>query len=198
MDIWRAGIDAAGTKEEGAIVSRVEEAYDWWIQNFNRARGKVFLCKGSSRKMPGKLSIGKVLETTPNGRQINRYGMQIIELNTQVLKRLFNHAIKQAQEKASGAAYLHKDMDPRYFKHITAESEDDSGNFVRIRPDNHWFDCEAMQHALISRELHGGIERISQRRPQPAPAPTPKPPTPTENPYTTGRMGDGMNPYTRR
>jgi hypothetical protein len=91
-------------------------------------------------------------------------------------------------------------MDPRYFKHITAEAEDADGNFVRLRPDNHWLDCESMQQGLISRELHGGIDSVS-RRGQAQAQPTPqKPAEPTENPYTTGRnSGTGkINPYTGR
>lgn len=175
--VWRAGIDIGGTKDEESLVSRTEEAYDWYIQNHYRARRRMYLCKGSSRSMPTKVNVGKILETTPSGKKINRYGLQVLELNTPVLKRLFQHGIKQAIEKGSQAAYLHKDMPPQYYRHITAEAENDQGEFERLRKDNHWFDCEAMQHGLISREIEGGIDLLARwlaenaRKNQPKTAP---------------------------
>jgi terminase, large subunit len=199
LGIWRSGIDTGGTKEDGALVSRTEEAYSWWIENYGNTRQRAFLCKGSSRSLPSKIKIGKVLETMPSGRQINRYGMQIVEMNTPVLKRLFLHGIKQAMEGGSGAAHLHAEMPPQYYRHITAEAEDDSGNFVRLRPDNHWLDCEATQYGLISRELSGGVDQLARSH-QVAPPSTPaQPPQPKQpNPYTAGRTDTGVNPYTRR
>jgi terminase, large subunit len=157
---WRGALDIGGTKEEGKDVSRTEEAESWWIQNRRRAKRKIFLCKGSSRSMPTKISIGKILETTPSGKKIAHGGLQIIELNTPVLKDLFFHAIDRAAENASGAAYLNDQIPDSYFRHITAEAKDNDGNYVKIGKDNHLLDCEMQQFGMISRELFGGIDRL--------------------------------------
>lgn len=198
MEIWRTGLDTGGSKEEGQMISRTEEAYSWWISEYHRARGRVFLCKGASRAMPNKVEIGKIMETTPSGKKINRYCLQIVTLNTQALKRLFLHGLQQAIAKQQHAAHLFKDTPKQYYQQITAEAEDENGEFVRLRPDNHAFDCEASQYAMISRELHGGVDKLSARRPQQQ---APQPPAPSQatapNPFTGG-TASGINPYTGR
>jgi phage terminase large subunit GpA-like protein len=198
MGCWRGALDVGGTKEEGKDISRTEEAEAWWVDNRRRTRGRIFLCKGSSKtSMPTKISIGKILETTPSGKKIAHGGLQIVELNTGSLKDLFFHALDQAVKKESGAAFLSADTPDSYFKHITAEVKEHDGAYRRIGRDNHWLDCEMMHRALVSRELHGGIEAVARRhqpsasRPaQPVRADTP------ENPYLAG-SGSG-NPYIQR
>jgi len=157
LGCWRGALDIGGSKELGKEVSRTEEAESWWIQNRHRARRKIFLCKGSSRSLPTMVNIGKILETTPSGKKIAHGGLQIIELNTGALKDLFFHAINQASDKSSGAAYLNSKTPDTYFRHITAEAKDEHGNYIRIGKDNHWLDCEMMQQGMVSRELYGGM-----------------------------------------
>lgn len=202
LGIWRAGLDTGGTKEDGQLISRTEEAYSWWINEYHLARGRVFLCKGSSRAMSNKLDIGKIMETTPSGKKINRYCLQIVTLNTPVLKRLFLHGIGQAIQHQQQAAHLFANTPRHYYQQITAEAEDENGDFVRLRPDNHALDCEATQYALISRELHGGIDQLSRN--MRATAQTVKKNLvqnstgePAPNPFTGGSFGGG-NPYTGR
>ena len=148
--------------------------------------------------MPRKLDIGKIMETTPSGQKINRYCMQIVTLNTPQLKRLFLHGLEQARNHGQQAAHIFKDAPRHYYAQITAEAEDAEGNFERLRPDNHAFDCEATQYAMISRELHGGVDKLSARRPQQQ---APQPPAPSQatapNPFTGGTPS-GINPYTGR
>ena len=148
--------------------------------------------------MPQILNVGKVLASTPSGRKIDSYGLRIVTLSTQELKRLFLHGLQQAIEKGSQAAYLHKNMPPQYYRHITAEAETDSGDFERIRPDNHLFDCEATQYAMVNRLLFGGADRFVRAQPQQqAPQPPAQPQPPAPNPFTGGSFGGG-NPYTGR
>lgn len=162
MYCWRGAIDIGGSKEEGKDVSRTEEAYDWYISEWHRARRRVYLCKGSSRTLPTSLSMGKILEVTPSGKKIDRWGLQILELNTTRLKNLFFHGLKQAKEKGSKAAYLSTGTPDQYFRHITAEVIDANGEYKKIRTDNHWLDCEMMGYGIVSRELVGGLDGLAR------------------------------------
>lgn len=162
MYCWRGALDIGGSKEEGKEVSRTEEAYEWYISEWHRARRRVYLCKGSSRALPTSLNVGKILEVTPSGKKIDRWGLQILELNTTRLKNLFFHGLKQAREKASKAAYISKGIPDQYFRHITAEVIDANGEYKKIRPDNHWLDCEMMGYGIVSRELVGGLDGLAR------------------------------------
>lgn len=197
LGCWRAALDIGGTKEEGKLISRTEEAQEWWIRNRIRAKRKVFLCKGSSRTLPTKLTIGKILETTPSGKKIGGAGLQIIELNTQQLKDLFFHALDKACKHEASGAHLPSDIADAYFRHITAEAKENDGSYKRLSRDNHWLDCEMMQQGMISGELFGGLEVVRRMAHAPATAPTPQTPPPQpkkpqENPFLAGRG----NPFT--
>ncbi len=206
MGCWRGALDVGGTKEEGKDISRTEEAEAWWVDNRRRTRGRVFLCKGSSKtSMPTKISIGKILETTPSGKKIAHGGLQIVELNTVSLKDLFFHALDQAINQESGAAFLSSDTPDAYFKHITAEAKDHDGTYIRLGRDNHWLDCEMMHRGLASRELHGGIEAVARRSKNiPPTQKQPEEQKPVENkpveenPYLGRPSGPTINPYLRR
>ena len=197
LGIWRAMLDIGGTKSDGALVSRTEEAEDWWISNRLRGRRKVFLCKGSSRSMPTKIKMGAILETLPSGKRIEHGGLRIVELNTGTLKGLFMHQLQQAGEGGSRAAYLHADTPEQYFRHITSEAQDDTGAWRLVKGrDNHWLDCEMMQQAAVCAELLGGLDAVARaiqprqqiQQPQQKQQPAPR----RDDPFTRGTMRDPL------
>jgi phage terminase large subunit GpA-like protein len=195
--VWRAMLDIGGTKGDGALVSRTEEAEDWWVRNRLRGRRKVFLCKGSSRSMPTKIKMGAILETLPSGKRIEHGGLRIVELDTGTLKGLFMHQLQQAAEGGSRAARLHANTPQQYFRHITSEAQDDTGAWHLVKGrDNHWLDCEMMQQAAVCAELLGGLDAVARTNQPKPPAPTPKPKpesvTRRDDPWTRGTMRDPL------
>lgn len=163
MKIWRAGVDTGGTKKYEDM-SMTEETY-WWLRKNATGRGcRVWGTKGSSNPFPGKIRIGKPLDKTPSGKPMPG-GLQIIQLDTNDLKDAFHYRLRQAIEGGPQAAYLHGDTDDSYIKQITAEEKqiNDKGavEWVAIRKDNHYLDCECGCLVLAEPEwIGGGVELV--------------------------------------
>ena len=157
--IWRAAIDTGGGKVQSDWdPSMTEQAY-WWIRK-NMGRGcLIWGTKGSARELTGKVSTGKFLDRMPSGKPIEG-GLQLVILDTDKLKDQYHYRLQQAIEGEDQAAYLHKDTEETYARHIMAEEKqlDDKGlqTWVQIRPDNHLFDCEVLNMAVSDPEWIGG------------------------------------------
>lgn len=167
MRVWRAGIDTGGTVSEGQ--SMTEEAY-WWIRRNGIGRGaRVWGTKGSSVSLAGKISPGKPLDKTPSGKPIPG-GLQIIMLDTEKFKDAYHYRIHQAMERLPMGAYLHAETTTEYVNHILAEEKrrDRSGieSWVRVKKDNHLFDCEIIAMACADPEWPGGGVHLLGIRPQ--------------------------------
>lgn len=165
MKVWRAGIDTGGGKKYQNM-SMTEETY-FWIRSHMGKGCFLWGTKGSSTPLPGKIRINKPLDTTPSGKALIG-GLQVIQLNTDMLKDTFHYRLGQAAKQGDQAAYLHKDTDATYVRHILAEEKrkDNRGHvsWVQTADRNDLLDCEAGCIALASPEWPGGgVNLIANR-----------------------------------
>lgn len=195
MRIWRVMIDTGGSRGEGAFVSRTEEAYGWVARNHRRCFGRVFACKGSSRAMATALHIGQPIERTPTGKPIPG-GIQVVSINTDALKEEFFGRLQRAADgEERGGAWLHRETGEQYARQITAEelrTTKRGQEWVRLRPDNHYLDCEVLCLAGASRELWGGVVGLrhpSAKQQSEQPRQQQQPARPRENPHLRGTIG---------
>lgn len=160
MPIWRALIDTGGGA--GQIdydPSMTEQAY-WWIRDNATGRGcNIYGVKGATRPLAGKIHIGKPLDQTPAGKPLPT-GIRLIHLNTDSLKDQFHFRLKKALEGEIQGAYLHRETGTDYAKQILAEekivNEKGLPEWIAIRRDNHFLDCECMAHVAADPEFIGG------------------------------------------
>lgn len=194
--VWRMLIDTGGSKSADAYISRTEEAYLWIRKNAGRGV-QLFACKGSSRTMATKLSIGQPIDKTPSGKPL-KGGIRIVQVNTQAIKDAIWWKIERTNESPElpGNFWIHADTDDVYINQITAEEKrrDKAGNaeWVQVKKDNHLLDCEVYAYAAADPELLGGIRGMlrataiitQQQRQAPKQELTAKPKKP--NPYLEG------------
>lgn len=167
MQIWRAGIDTGGGK--GAMETDptlTEQAY-YWIRKNGVGRGCLcFGTKGSSHPLAGKIHAGKRLDQTPSGKAIPG-GLQIILLDTDAWKNAYHYRLKQAIDDGAMAAWLHSETGADYAKQIMAEelriNQKGLQEWVRVKPDNHYLDCECVAMAVADPEWIGGGVNILAR-----------------------------------
>lgn len=192
--VWRVMIDSGGTKSTEAHISRTQEVYNWIIKNRGRLGGRAYPCKGSSTSMATKLSIGRPLDKMPDGKPLTD-GIQIVRINTQLMKDIFFWRINDAGDDTPGSIYLHRETPDWYAKQLTAEEKQADRKtravlWTQIRKDNHMLDCECLCDAGADVEMFGGVARIHlPKKPAEAPAaPAPKP-QPKQNPWSSGTLG---------
>ena len=202
LPVWRVGIDSGGTKARNVSVSRTEEVYEWFRRNRNRG-AKIFICKGSSRDLGTDISLGKPLERLPSGKALPvGHGLQVLEINTDRMKERFFYRLGLAQKHEDMGAYLEATADNRYASQITAEEKRlGKGGAVewhKLRPDNHMLDCEALQMAMASGELYGGVAVLRPPEPPPPASETPMPRGPNNIAKMRGEQTqEGGNPWNR-
>ena len=167
LGIARAGIDTGGGTQYDSDISITEEAYNWIRSHRIGPNGcRVWGTKGASQSLSGKIRVGKPLDRTPSGKPIPG-GLQIIQLDTEKFKDLFVWRLEQAMERKSMAAYLPKDVSSEYLDHITAEEKRPDSKerirWVRVRKNNHLFDCEVIAAATADPEWPiGGINLLKK------------------------------------
>ena len=170
VPVWRACLDTGGGLHSSGK-SSTEYVYDWFIRNRFRGIG-LFLFKGSSRVLPGKLHVGKPLEKLPSGVKVPPgVLLQIVELDTVQLKDEFFWRLEKARNKETGAAYLPQDIDQDYVRQITSEEKVTTARGrieykVKGSRANHLLDCEQMQLALVSPQLGGGVRIVTAPKPK--------------------------------
>lgn len=182
--IFRALVDTGGTKKYEDM-TMTEETYFWLLKN--RGRGGVALWggKGSSTVLPGKLSLGNEILSTPSGKKLSG-ALRIVSVDTEKAKDQYHFRLALAANPETrdlpGAAFLHKDVGMDYVGQILAEQKqlDDKGREVWVnvhgRP-NHLFDCEVNCGACVEMEFPGGGLRLlaggQTNKQQPAAKPQP-------------------------
>lgn len=175
MRIWRTAIDTGGGKKYENM-SMTEETYHY-IRDLRQKGIRVWATKGNPKPFPGPeiLKVGKPLEKTPSGKPMPG-GLKIVSLDTHKLKNKFHSRLQSAIENdGERPAYLHQDVGIEYARQILAEElrMDEQGHeeWVPVRNDNHWLDCECGCIALAEPEWEGGgvnliapIQRSGNRR----------------------------------
>lgn len=192
MGIWRIGIDTGGGMNDESGISSTEWVYQWYFKNMRR-RGQIILCKGSSTRLPEEIKIGDPILTLPSGKKLPQ-SLRLVLIDTNKVKDLLFYRVKQATaETPICPAYVSHEEKDEYFKQLTSEHKVLEGRRVIWKQngsqDNHLLDCEAMQMAISSRLLRGGVFLI--REPvgiiSPAVVKTNLPRQPKgPNPYTEG------------
>ncbi len=155
MRIWRAGIDTGGGAKSDNM-SMTEETYFWLRKNAVGRGCRVWGTKGSSRAMASKLTVGRPLDKAPSGRPLPG-GLQIVSMNTGIIKDMVHYRLNQARDGGTMAAYLHSETGADYARQLLAEGKDDmTDTWVQFRRDNHLLDCEVIAHLLADPEWPGG------------------------------------------
>ncbi len=167
MRIFRACVDTGGSKKFEDM-TMTEETYFWLIAN--RGRGGVALwgTKGSSTTLPGMLSLGSGIVSTPSGKKLPE-ALRLISVDSQKAKDQFhyrlNTAVKEETRDLPGAGFLHSGVGDDYVAQLLAEEKqlDEKGHEVWVnvhqRP-NHLFDAEVLAAACVEMEFPGGGLRL--------------------------------------
>lgn len=159
LSIWRAGLDTGGGKNRIENVSMTEQAYLWLASNMVGRGCYVYGCKGSSMPLMGKVKMGSSIDKTPSGAPLPG-GMRLIMLDTDRLKDSFHFRLQRAIDHMPTAAYLHSETQIDYAIQILAEekrlSERGVEEWVQVKKDNHYLDCEVLTHACADQEWPGG------------------------------------------
>jgi phage terminase large subunit GpA-like protein len=157
MRVFRALRDTGGS-----------EVYYWLVKN--RGRGGVALwgSKGSSSNMPGMLSVGNAIISTPSGKKLPDV-LRLIMVNTDKAKDQYHYRLQLASKDETrslpGAAFLHADTGVDYAAQILAEQKqlNDKGHEewvnVHQRP-NHLLDADLLAMACVEMEFPGGGLRL--------------------------------------
>lgn len=167
MGIWRAAVDIGGGDRDDGIT--MTEDTEIWLHS-NKYRGvKIWATKGSSSAMGVKCKVGANIEKTPAGKPLPG-GVQLVMLNTDMLKEAFHHRLTLAAAGEPQGSYLHSETDSTYFSHITAEEKQrdpktGKEEWVKIRARNDLLDCEVMSLALVDHSWPvGGLNLIAAMR----------------------------------
>lgn len=167
LRIFRAAIDTGGsTKSE--FMTMTEETYFWIIKNRGRGGCALWGTKGSSSPMPGMLSVGNAILSTPAGKKLPE-ALRIISVDTGKAKDQFHYrlalASKEETRSLPGAAFLHADTGEDYAAQILAEekqlNERGHEEWVNVhqRP-NHLLDAEILAASCVEMEFPGGGLRL--------------------------------------
>jgi phage terminase large subunit GpA-like protein len=164
---FRALVDTGGGKKFETM-TMTEETYFWLIKN--RGRGGVALwgSRGASYAMPGMLSLGAGIVSTPSGKKLPE-ALRILSVDTSKAKDQYHFRLQMAMKEETrglpGAAFLHADTGADYVAQILAEEKqvNDKGNeeWVNVhgRP-NHLLDAELLAAACVEMEFPGGGLRL--------------------------------------
>jgi phage terminase large subunit GpA-like protein len=170
MRIFRALRDTGGG-EKYDDMSMTEESYLWILCNRGRGGCAIWGSKGSSRALPGMLSIGNEILATPAGKKLPG-ALRIISIDTEKAKDQFHYRLQLASKDDTrslpGALFLHAETGAEYAAQILAEEKqliDKHEEWVNVhqRP-NHLFDAEILAAACVEMEFPGGGLRLLAAR----------------------------------
>ena len=136
----------------------------------NKGRGGLALwgTKGSSKNLPGMMSVGNGIVSTPSGKKLPE-ALRLLMIDTDKMKDQYHYRIKMAADPETrelpGAAFLHSATGEDYAAQVLAEEKqlDDKGRDVWTnvhgRP-NHLFDADLLSMAGVEMEFPGGGLRL--------------------------------------
>lgn len=114
-----------------------------------RFRGRVFATKGSSHKLQRPLV--KQRPDVNRKAEIDKYGLELIRLDTDHWKSWVHERIKWPKEQL-GAWHLHEKVDEYYCRQLVAEqrvvNDDGKAEWIERSRQNHYLDVEAMLAAV--------------------------------------------------
>ncbi len=164
---FRACVDTGGSRKFEDM-TMTEETYFWLIRNRRRGGLALWGTKGASHAIPGMLSLGAGIVSTPAGKKLPE-ALRILSVDTAKAKDQFHFrlqlAAKEDTRSQPGAAFLHADTGPDYVSQILAEEkqQDEKGReeWVNIHNRaNHLFDAEILAAACVEMEFPGGGLRL--------------------------------------
>lgn len=125
-----------------------------------RFKGWAYPTKGQeTQDKPVKPAL---IDVNHEGKVIKK-GLQLWHLNSDYFKTWVHDRVEQDPD--SSGWYLPQDIDEDYCKQIVAEAkvEKASGRtaWVRLKPDNHYLDCEYMQAATA--QIYGLLRRVDNK-----------------------------------
>jgi phage terminase large subunit GpA-like protein len=181
MRIFRAAVDTGGGKKYEDM-TMTEETYFWLLKNRGRGGVNVWGTKGSSTVLPGMLSLGPAIMSTPAGKKLPG-ALRILSVDTHKAKDQFHYRLALAanpdDRNLPGAAFLHKDVSADYVAQILAEQKQINEKGIeewvnKHQRPNHLFDAEVLCAACAEMEFPGGglrllaehLKRQNQRDPK--------------------------------
>ncbi|MCP3923354.1 MAG: terminase [Desulfobacterales bacterium] len=158
LPIWRGGVDTGGGRYDSG--QSMTEATLLWLQKVKGWNGpRIWGMKGASRPQEKKVKRGAELKSTPSGKPLKN-GFRLYFLDTNRFKDIVYDRLGNAVKQEGIAAYLHSKVDDDYAKQILAEEKQLQKNgaeeWVQLKRDNHYLDCECMNAALSDWEWPGG------------------------------------------
>jgi phage terminase large subunit GpA-like protein len=170
LRIFRACLDTGGGQKYEDM-TMTEESYYWLIKNRGRGGVAVWGTKGASHPLPGMLSMGNAIMSTPAGKKLPA-ALRILSIDTAKAKDQFHYrldlAAKDDTKHLPGAAFLHSATGADYAVQILAEqkqiTEKNNEEWVNIsqRP-NHLLDACILCMACVEMEFPGGGLRLIGR-----------------------------------
>ncbi len=182
MGIWRAGIDTAGGETEGGLWTRTEEVYQWLRKI---PPGRVFGMKGASRRQHRRIQLSTIDRMPRSNRPIPG-GLELRLLDTAQFKSLIHWRLDRSMrcqacgetvrgvpcdlcggpvQPESQRFYLHAETGADYVRQLLAEElrVDRRGRreWVPIRRDNHYLDCEVMAAACADSEWLPNLQMMA-------------------------------------
>ena len=171
LPIFRAVVDTGGGKKFENM-TMTEETYFWLLKNRGREGIPVWGTKGSSTTLPGMLSLGNAIMSTPSGKKLPG-ALRILSVDTERAKDQYHYRLQLATNPETrnlpGAAFLHADTGADYVAQILAEqkqlNEKGQEEWVNVhgRP-NHLFDADILAGACVEMEFPGGGLRLLAER----------------------------------
>ena len=167
LRIFRACVDTGGTRKFDDM-TMTEETYFWLIKNRGRGGCALWGTKGASSAMPGMLSPGSGIVSTPSGKKLPE-ALRILSVDTEKAKDQYHYRLSLAAKDDTrglpGCAFLHAATGTDYVHQILAEEkqQDEKGREtwvnVHSRP-NHLLDAEILAAACVEMEFPGGGLRL--------------------------------------
>jgi phage terminase large subunit GpA-like protein len=179
LQVWRAAMDTGGGKgsEDDEAISRTEEIYEF-IRKHGRRDGKqvIFAIKGSSRPQLIRVNYPQAIDRMPRSNKPIPGGLELRTLDTYELKKLLHWRITRKDQKVDDVGnvipadsqrfYLHAETGVDYTKQFLAEelrrSRRGKLEWVKIRSDNHLFDCEVMAAACADNSWHPNLSGLAR------------------------------------
>jgi phage terminase large subunit GpA-like protein len=167
LRIIRACVDTGGAKKFEDM-TMTEETYFWLLKNRGRNGVSLWGTKGSSKSLPGMLSLGSGILSTPSGKKLPDE-LRLLMVDTEKAKDQYHYRLQLAMNEEThnlpGAAFLHSGVGDDYVSQILAEEKqmDDKGREIWVNPHgrpNHLLDADLLAAVPVEIEFPGGGLRL--------------------------------------